>query len=212
MTADQTAVLASPRSTGALLVAGLLIGVLALIIMIADGALPAFSALLRGSLEELAPHVFAFRLSLVLWAVSWTAMLFGFVLLARMLVRSGDDLFAVLALVASVIAATLAMLEASFGFTVTTWAAGEAADTGAVPTIYTVLNRWVGAIQVTYVVLGLAAQAAFGASILKTGLLPAWVGQTTVVWSLAWMVVLGLGIPAVVFIMPALIGVVLLLS
>lgn len=208
MTADQTAFLASPRTTGALLASGLAIGVLALVINIADGA-PAPG---RRSLQELAPHVFSFRITLVLWALAWISLLFGFVLLARTLVRAEDDLFAVLALVATVVAAVLAMLEASFEFTVTTWAAGEAADAGAVPTVYTALQRWVGAIQVIYIVLGLVGQAAFGASLLKTGLLPAWVGRTTLVWSMIWLVVLGLGIPAVLFIMPALIGVVLLLS
>ena len=208
MSADQTAFLASPRTTGALLASGLAIGVLALVINIADGA-PAPG---RRSLQELAPHVFSFRITLVLWALAWISLLFGSVLLARTLVHAGDDLFGILALVATVVAAVLAMLEASFEFTVTSWAAEEAAHTGDETNVYTALQRWVGAIQVTYIVLGLGGQAAFGASLIRTGLLPGWVGRTTLVWSMIWLVVLGLGIPAVLFIMPALIGVVLLFS
>lgn len=74
------------------------------------------------------------------------------------------------------------------------------------------MDRWVGGIQATYIVLGLAAQAGFGAALIQTEILPAWVGQTTVVWSLLWLLVVGLGIPAILFIMPAVIGVALLLT
>lgn len=74
------------------------------------------------------------------------------------------------------------------------------------------MERWVGGIQAIYIVLRLAAQAGFGAALVQTDLLPAWVGQTTLAWSLVWLVVIGLGIPAMLFIMPAVIGAALLLT
>jgi hypothetical protein len=36
-------------------------------------------------------------------------------------------------------------------------------------------------------VLSFLGQAAFGAAILQTGLLPAWIGWTTVIWHLGWL-------------------------
>lgn len=41
------------------------------------------------------------------------------------------------------------------------------------------------------VVLAFLAQAAFGAALLHTGLLPGWLGWFAVVWNLGWLVVLG---------------------
>lgn len=38
-----------------------------------------------------------------------------------------------------------------------------------------------------FVVLSFVAQAAFGAAMLQTGLLPGWLGWTTVIWHLAWL-------------------------
>lgn len=206
-------VVAPPRLSGLLLVAGLLIGLLALGVLVVDGALPAFGAALRrGSLKALAPHVLAFRVSNVLYAAAWVSLLLGFVLLTRSLVRSGEDLFSGVALAATVVATVLGLLEASFGIMVTPWAAQEAANSGVVPVAYTALDRWVSAIQAVYIFLGLAAQAGFGASLLRTELLPSWVGQATLVWASAWLMVLGLGIPAILFVMPAVIGLAVLFA
>ena len=45
----------------------------------------------------------------------------------------------------------------------------------------------VGALIRVFVVLSFLGQAAFGVAILHTGLLPAWLGWTTVIWSLGWL-------------------------
>ena len=65
-----------------ILVASLLVPLLALIILIASGTLPAFSASLQGSLVEMAPYVANFRLLNLLWAVGWIIQLMGLGLLA----------------------------------------------------------------------------------------------------------------------------------
>jgi hypothetical protein len=44
-----------------------------------------------------------------------------------------------------------------------------------------------GALIRIFVVLSFVGQAAFGAAILQTGLLPAWMGWTTVIWHLGWL-------------------------
>ncbi len=201
----------SVRLSGILLVAGLGFGLVALGVLAASGALPAFSAALRrGALAEMAPHVVAFRVSNILYAAAWASLMAGFTLLYRLLSNSDAQQFSTLGLVALAVATSLGLLEATFGISVTPWAAEQAASSGTIPPAYEVVDRWVGGIQAVYIFLGLAAQAGFGAALIQTDILPAWVGQTTLVWSLVWLVVIGLGIPAILFIMPAVIGAALL--
>jgi hypothetical protein len=70
---------------------------------------------------------------------------------------------------------------------------------------------------VVYVVMALLGQAAIGAAILQSGLLPAWVGWAAVAWNLGWLVVLPLAKPRDMYfpflhhIAPLLIGVPLLM-
>ncbi len=155
----------------------------------------------------------AFRFNVYLWAVAWILLVLGFVGLTRLLVNSGGEQLAILALAVTVVATVLAILEAVFTIGLTTWAVKEAARTGITPEIYIVLDDGLfDKIQFVYTVLGFAAQAGFGAALLKSTLLPSWVGQTTLVWGLVWLVAdsFFLGIPALLLIMPAVIGVALL--
>lgn len=201
------------RTSGALLVTSLIIVLVAAAVMVVSGALPAFFDFLGGSLESLEPHLQAFRFSTYLWALAWVTLLLGFVALTRLLIRYGDEQFAVLSLAPTAIATILGILEAAFSVGVTTWAVEEAARTGATPEIYTVLkDGLLDKIQFAYTILGFAAQAGFGAALLKTRLIPSWAGMTAVVWGLVWLVLdsFFLGIPALLLFMPAVIGVALL--
>lgn len=69
---------------------------------------------------------------------------------------------------------------------------------------------------VVYVMLALLGQAAVGAAVVQGGLLPAWIGWTTIVWNLAWLIILPLVTPGDVYfpvlhhLMPLLIGACLL--
>lgn len=205
---------ASPpaRVSGGLLVSSLAILVVAFAIVILTGALPAFSAGLRGSLAESASHAPTFRSVNLLYAVGWILQLLGFVLLTQVLVLSGRTTLVTLALAATTLATILAVLEATFHIGMTTWAAQEARSTGAVPVIYTAARGWVSAMKLLYLALGLSAQVAYGMALLKTELVPAWVGRTAVGWGLAWLLLLlvGVGAPALLFIVPPVIGAALL--
>ena len=69
---------------------------------------------------------------------------------------------------------------------------------------------------VVFVILAFLGQATFGASILRTGLLPAWAGWATVIWSLTWLVILPIARPQdmyypwLFYVAPELIGILLL--
>lgn len=212
---SRTDSLAQRRTAGALLTGSLLIVLVAGIIMIGSGALPAFFDFLGGSLAGLKPYLVSFLVSTYVWVAAWISLLLGFVALTRLLVRSGDDQVAILALAATVVATVLAILEATFTVGVTTWAVEEAASTGTTPPMYTVLDDGLfDRIQFVYTILGFAGQAGFGVALLKTSLLARWVGQTTLAWGLVWLVLdsFFLGIPALLLFMPAAIGVTLLMS
>ncbi len=74
------------------------------------------------------------------------------------------------------------------------------------------------ALIVIYVVLALLAQATMGGSLLQAGLLPAWIGWVTIIWNIAWLVVLPVTSPRDIYypilhhLMPLLIGIALLRS
>ncbi len=71
---------------------------------------------------------------------------------------------------------------------------------------------------VTFVVLALLAQAAFGAALLQTGLVPAWAGWATVIWNLGYLLIIlvvrprEVYYPAIHCVAPLLIGLALLIQ
>lgn len=80
-------------------------------------------------------------------------------------------------------------------------------------------NRdWVYPSIVFHVVVAFLAQAAFGAALLQTGLVASWVGWVTIIWNLAWLIVLAIisprniYFPALHHIAPLIIGIALLLG
>jgi len=76
----------------------------------------------------------------------------------------------------------------------------------------------VTAATVAFVLLAFLAEALFGAALLRTGLLPAWIGWVTVIWNLAWMIILPLARPQEMYypwlhyVAPLLIGIGLLVT
>jgi len=98
----------------------------------------------------------------------------GLTLLGRMLEAAGDSIVApsgmAIFLIGSIVALT-----------------GE--------TIFLSKQEWLYALFVVFVILAFLGQAAFGASILRTELLPVWVGWATMIWNLAWLVILPIARP-----------------
>jgi hypothetical protein len=107
-------------------------------------------------------------------------ILSGFLILAlglaglnRLLQQAGDPLLASIGLTAYVLGAVLLTLVEASWLT----AAG-------------LPDRLTGTLTRLFVVLSFVGQAAFGAAILQSGLLPGWLGWTTVIWHLAWLVLM----------------------
>lgn len=200
------------RIAGILLVSSFLVLLIALVILIVSGALPAFSAGLQGSLVEMAPYADTFGLLNLFWTAGWVFQLMGFGMLTWLLMRAGDAPLTIPAFIAILIAAILGILHGTFHMSVETWASLEAARTGHVPEAYEALRLWIGsAFRIAYV-LHLLGTVGFGLSFLHAGILRKWVGQLAIGWGTLWAVVylIGAGVPAILFIMPAVVGVALL--
>jgi hypothetical protein len=69
-----------------------------------------------------------------------------------------------------------------------------------------------------YVIIAFLAQAALGGAVLQSGLLAAWIGWASIVWNIAWLVILPLisprdiNFPILHSIMPLVVGIALLLK
>lgn len=200
------------RIAGILLVSSFLILLLALIILIASGASSVFSAVLQGSLAEEAPYAAIFRLLNLFWTVGWIVQILGFGMLTHLLLRAGDETLALPSFIAVLIAAILGIMHGTFHMSVETWAAQEAARTGNIPAAYEPFMIWIeSAFQIAYV-LQLLGTVGFGWSILRVKLLEPWLGWASIGWGMFWLLIslVGAGVPGLLFIMPAVIGVVLL--
>lgn len=110
--------------------------------------------------------------SFVILAVVLTAL--GLVLLEDLLRAAGDPVIARLGLVAYLLGASVVVV----------------AETAFLSTHEPVYQQ-----VVFYVVLAFLAQTAFGLSVLRTGLVPNWVGWVTILWNLVWLVVLPIASP-----------------
>lgn len=200
------------RTAGSLLVASLLILVLALIILIGGGAMPGFSAMLQGSLAQVAPYAGTFRLLILLFVVAWIVQLLGLSLLTRLLMHAGNEQLAILAFTLSLVATILAILYSTFRIGVELWAAQEAAEAGSVPTVLEPLQAWANGFFGVAERLHFLATSGFGLGILRTRLVARWVGWLAIGWSVLWLLG-GLGgnvPPGTPLIMPVVIGFTLL--
>lgn len=200
------------RVTGLLLAGSFAILLIALLILLASGAFSAFTAGLQGSLAEMAPYADTFRLLNLFWSVGWVLQLMGYALLTYQLLRVSDEFLAIPAFIAVLVAAIIGVLHGTFHMSVETWASLETARTGITPLAYDPLRIWIGsAFRMAYI-LALLGTAGFGWSFLRTKLLPRWTGLVSVGWGIFWIAVylIGAGLPAILFIIPAVIGVVLL--
>ena len=139
------------------------------------------------------PAFFLWERSLVIAAL--LAALLSFTLLKRVLEAAGDNILAPMALVLFLVAAILAVVAETISFP---------SDDIVYPPI------------VAYVILSFLGQAVFGMALLRTGLLPRWVGWVTVIWNLAMLIFLvitkpqDMYYPWLHYIAPLLIGITLL--
>lgn len=135
----------------------------------------------------------------------------GFGVLAAALIEAGERSLGLVSFGLWVLASAATVIRTVFDGTVTVWAGERWAETGTVPEVYEPLSAfaqnsffWFG--EVPWFV----AAAGFGWAVIRSGVLPAWVGYIAIGWSVFWLVfplIFKSDLPAVLILFPVLFGV-----
>jgi hypothetical protein len=166
--------------------------VLCFVVFTFGGVLYAGRAFLKWQIDETSSHLIWER-GFVIGGV--LATLLGLALLEDMLRAAGEPVLSRLGMVTYLFGAVVVIVA---------------------ETAYLGKRDWVYPQIVLYVVLAFVAQAAFGASLLQTGLVAGWVGWFTIIWNLACLVLLlifsprNIYFPVLHHVAPLIIGIALL--
>jgi hypothetical protein len=166
-------------------------------------------------------HLLAVADNLAVWrwanffmGAAGVVLVAGLTMLTTILEGIGERILSRLGLVGLLLAIILWVVFSAFRATVTIGAAQETITTGTVPPYYEPLARWGFALFYVYALSGFLALVAYGCSLLQSGLLPAWVGWGTILFSivtLALLMITGDTLPAFHYLPPLLIGILLLI-
>ena len=170
------------------------------------------------NLSVVAANVTRWRWGNIFMGAAIVPLLAGLSMLT-MLLEGKERVFSRLGLLGVLVAAGLWLVFSAFRSVVTVRVAQEmttagAGAPGAAPAFYAPLAQWMFALFFIYAALGFLALAAYGASLLQAGLLPAWVGWVTLLFSVAMLIVLfiqGDNLPAFHYLPGLVIGVLLLI-
>ena len=201
--------------SGLLLVAGPLLYIGSLIVLFLKSD---FEAIVSGSIERslmsISQHLDTFRAVFGVAAFGIIVTLLGFGLLSALL-QQANGLISFLAFLLFLLAGILWVLEHVLHMSVTVWAAEKTSRTSTVPESYEPMSSLANLLEQMYTGLAFISLALYGWVLLQSTFLPAWVGWTSIIWSAFWLAVFlrdRNSIPALLLVMPLLIGIVLLLA
>lgn len=144
-------------------------------------------------------------------AVFAILQLIGFGVLTSTVSRAGEQTLGLISFGLWVFASAVATIRSAMEGTITVWAGERWADTGSVPDLYEPLNAFAQNSFFWYAEIPwLLAAAGFGWAVIRSGVLPSWVGYVAIGWSLLWLVfpiVFRYDLPAVLALFPILFGV-----
>jgi len=168
---------------------------------------------MREYLAAVADNAIAWRWANIFMGAAAVILAAGLMMLTTVLEEVDERMLSRLGLVGVLLAALLWVIFSAFRASITISAAQEMAATGTVPPYYEPLAQWGFALFSAYAVAGFLALASYGGSLLRTDLLPAWVGWGTIIFSVGLLVLLlvtGDTLPAFHYVPPLLIGIFLL--
>lgn len=172
-----------------------------------------FTLPVREHLLAVADNAIVWRWANIFMGAAAVVLLAGLSMLTTILEGANERAFSRLGLLGFLLAAVLWLIFSAYRATVTVRAAQEMTATGAIPTYYEPLAQWGFALFTIYAVVGFLALAAYGASLLQVGLLPAWTGWATLIYSIAMLILLlimGDTLPAFHYLPALLIGILLM--
>lgn len=142
--------------------------------------------------------------------------LVGFGVLASVMSRAGEQTLGLISFGLWVFGSAAAVIRGVSEGTLTVWAGEQWTETGAVPEIYEPLNAFAQSSFFWYAEIPwLVAAAGFGWGVVRSGVLPSWVGYVAIVWSAVWLLfplIFRFDLPAVLAVYPVLFGVGMLIT
>lgn len=143
-------------------------------------------------------------------------LVIGFGVLASSLTEAGERTLALVSFGLWVFASAAGVIRAASDATITVWAGERWAETGTVPDIYEPLTAFAGNSffwfsEIPYLV----AAAGFGWAVIRSGVLPLWVGYVAVAWSVVWLLfpmIFKFDLPAVLALLPIIFGIGMLVT
>lgn len=213
---DMSSLINGHRLTGVLLiVAGISFAIGGILPIVGEkGNMGIFTLPVREHLQAVAENAIVWRWANIFMGTAAVVLLAGLSMLTTLLEGANERIFSRLGLVGFLLAAGLWVIFSAFRAVITVWAAQQMTATGAVPTYYEPLAKFGFALFYVSAVVGFLALAAYGGSLLQVGLLPAWAGWVTLLFSIAMLILLlimGDTLPAFHYAPALLIGILLLL-
>jgi hypothetical protein len=178
------------------------------------GNIRIFTLPVREQLLAVADNPVVWRWAHIFLGAAAILLLVGLTMLTTILEGAGERVLSRLGLVGVLLAIVLWVVFSAHRAVITVRAAQETIGTGTVPPYYEPLAQWGFALFYVYAVVGFLALAAYGGSLLQVGLLPAWAGWGTIIYSIAMLVLLlitGDTLPAFHYFPPLLMGILLLM-
>lgn len=172
-----------------------------------------FTLPMREHLLAVADNAVVWRWANIFMGAASVLLLVGLTMLTTILEGAGERVLSRLGLVGALLAVVLWVVFCTHRAVITIRAAQEAIGTGTVPPYYEPMAQWGFALFYVYALLGFLALAAYGGSLLLVGLLHAWVGWGTIIFSIAMLGLLlirGDTLPAFHYFPPLLMGILLL--
>ena len=141
--------------------------------------------------------------------------LIGFGVLAAALTEAGERTLALTSFGIWILGSAAAVIRTVFDGTVTVWAGERWAETGTVPEVYEPLNAFAQNTTLFAEVPWFVAAAGFGWAVIRSGILPSWVGYVAIGWSVLWLIfplLFRFDLPASLVLIPILFGVGMMMS
>ncbi len=170
----------------------------------------------REQLLAIAGNSGAWRWCNILLGAAAVVLLAGLSMLTTQLESVKELTFSRLGLIGMLLAVIIWVIFSAYRFAVMTRAAQDltaSGSPGAIPAYYEPLAQWGSALFYIYAVIGFLALAVYGCALLLSGLLPAWSGWATVIFSVAMLILLfiqGDTLPVFHYVPGLLMGVLLL--
>lgn len=202
------------KISGIFLSGTLAVLLIAIFISLQGGSSGGFSASIKGDLEAIAINENTIYLSNLAFAVAWITQFIGLAILYQTLNSRKGSWASIVMLSLAGFMTLFGIVEATFNAVVTTSVSQIVVAGSPLPELYPVLDSWVSLIKRFYLELGLIMNIFLGLAFRENPDFPSWMSQFSIAWGGLWFIssIIGLVFPALLFIVPIVIGVAFLLE